>query len=115
MFDSTSSPICDGLGRPFPLFQCMMYENAFWSMNPIGNTSLYEDAYMRNSVDNCRMLLRQAVLLAASRARARVGSRIAMRTAIMPITTSSSTSVKALGRRIDISQQRENVECRKRL
>jgi hypothetical protein len=41
-----------------------------------------------------RRLLRQAVRLAASRASWRLGSRIEMSKAMIPITTSSSTKVK---------------------
>src|SRR5687768_9986902 len=47
----------------------------------------------------CRRLLRHWVRLAASRARERVGSRIESKTAIMPMTTSNSISVKPRSRR----------------
>src|SRR5688500_4885185 len=46
----------------------------------------------------CRRLLRHLVALADMRALARAGRSTAMRIAMIPITTSSSTSVKALRR-----------------
>ena len=52
-------------------------------------------ANIRNAIMICRWLLEQAAPLAASRARRRAGIRIEISSAITPITTSSSTSVKA--------------------
>src|SRR5258707_1236137 len=56
---------------------------------------------MIRAAQNCRTLDPQATRLACSRAFESDGSKIAIRSAMMPITTSSSTSVKA-GRRREI-------------
>src|SRR3954447_24271208 len=54
---------------------------------------------MTNPRPSCRRLLRHFVAFAASRARLRLGSRIETSTAMMPMTTSNSTSVKPPDRR----------------
>src|SRR5207253_1018402 len=51
--------------------------------------------YMANASPSWRTLDRHLVVLAARRTFDRLGSRMEMRTAMMPMTTSSSTSVNA--------------------
>src|SRR3954449_557762 len=58
--------------------------------------SLNAIPYMRKAMPSWRRLLRHCVRFAASRALASVGSRIEISSAMMPMTTSNSTSVKPL-------------------
>src|SRR4051794_15396699 len=64
-------------------------------LHPSGTFCLLALAYMLRKIEIWRRLLRHCVLLADSRALLSVGSRIEISTAMMPITTSNSTSVKA--------------------
>src|SRR4051812_45438573 len=74
-------------------------------MQPSGTTPLYALAYMLRNVPIWRRLLRHCVRLALSRALFRLGRRIEISTAMMPITTRSSTSVNAhLGREARIEK-----------
>ena len=63
-------------------------------LHPIGTCPLCRLAYMLRKTAICRRLLRHLVMFAALRALFSVGSRMLISTAMMPITTSSSTSVK---------------------
>src|SRR5689334_16342324 len=59
-----------------------------------GNEPRQSLAYMRVIVMSCRMLDRHLVVLACWRALLSAGSKIEISSAMMPMTTSSSTSVK---------------------
>src|ERR1051326_3478972 len=52
--------------------------------------------YISTPIPNCRILLRQTVRFATARALLSTGTRIAISTAIIPITTSNSTRVNPL-------------------
>src|SRR5438309_11288132 len=56
-------------------------------------------AYIAEACPICRRFERHAAVLALCRALLRAGSRMEISRAIMPMTTSNSTSVKARGRR----------------
>src|SRR6187551_1989106 len=56
---------------------------------------LYSPAYIWHAIASCRMFDLHDTLRDWFRADARAGNSIAISTAIMPITTSNSTSVKA--------------------
>src|SRR3954453_879605 len=60
-----------------------------------GRFPLYSCVYMITAVMSCRVLDMQAVMLACLRALPSAGSKIEINSAMMPITTRSSTSVKA--------------------
>ncbi len=55
----------------------------------------FSSAYMLADIPSCRMLLRQAMRLAASLARPKLGNSMAARMAMIAMTTSNSTSVNA--------------------
>src|SRR3954452_3085232 len=61
---------------------------------------------MTNARPSCRRLLRHLVWFAASRARLRLGSRMLTSTAMMPMTTSSSTRVKPPDRRFPLKRRK---------
>jgi hypothetical protein len=65
-----------------------------------GNQLLFMLRYIWLAVASWRQLLRHLVRVACSRALPSVGSSSEISTAMMPITTSSSTSVKAEPRRM---------------
>src|SRR5687767_9607270 len=68
------------------------------SLAPRGTWSPFSEAAMRQARKICRMLLLQVTSLPCSRTRLSAGSRMEMSTAMIPMTTSSSTRVKPLRR-----------------
>src|SRR5688572_2429194 len=66
---------------------------------PYTNQLLFSIVYEMNADMSCRMLDAHRVLFEASRALLSAGIRIAMSSAMIPITTSNSTSVNAPARR----------------
>src|SRR5688500_7841171 len=65
------------------------------ALAPSGHLSLWSIAYSMNPVATCFRLLMHAALFAWSFARDNAGRRIEISTAMIPITTNNSTSVKA--------------------
>src|SRR3954464_6910 len=63
-----------------------------------GNFPLFSLAYMISAVTNWRTLLARCASVAVRRALLSTGRRIAISTAMMPITTSNSTRVNAFWR-----------------
>jgi hypothetical protein len=59
-----------------------------------GSVPFHWAAYMWTAIPICRIRAPQSTALAAWRARWRLGSRIEISSAMIPMTTSSSTSVK---------------------
>src|SRR5262245_26332637 len=82
-------------------------------MYPIGAyPPLKRIEYSISAMPSCRMLLRQADLLADSRARLSVGSRVPISTAMIPMTTRSSTSVNARFRGMVLSPREDAAQDR---
>jgi hypothetical protein len=67
--------------------------NTFVAARP-GILPLFSAVNMSTACESWRMLLRHFTRRPASRARFSAGNRIAISTAMIPMTTSSSTSVK---------------------
>jgi hypothetical protein len=100
----TPAPSRIGLGRYRPIRSAS--NQLFWTLPPTaasltllsagGNAPLFSPAYWISPIVSWRMLLAHFTWLPLSRARERVGRRIEISRAMIPMTTSSSTSVNPL-------------------
>src|SRR5213080_3797134 len=76
-----------------------LYDGLMSQYAQVGKYPWLSLQYIRMPLQSCLMLLRQAARLAAARDLASTGNSTPISTAMMPMTTSSSTRVKPRGRR----------------